>query len=503
MFQHGFIKFKKHRRYYPFSLNPEPVGSLVYPVETKWNETTGFYIFKQSQRFESTPDWLFKSYGKLWNYHLQYLEILLDDNLAYEIRKQWLQDLSLKLLEGTLPMEPYPASLRIIYSLQFLSKHPTTEPIILTALLTQISFLEDHLEKHLSGNHLLENYQSLVYAHLALRHSDKLLYFLECLIKELDAQILDDGAHYELCLSYHAGIFCRLSGIIQLLRNLGRHCSELVILEKKASKMYSWMNAITKGFRVFPLTNDSVEWPAENWKKVQNLANEMKLDQEELLLSESAYRWFDNGSFQLLMRIGPFRSVHQPGHQHADFLNICLYFDGKPILIDPGISTYEAGTERLKQKGSSMHNLVVAQLNENQSELWSSFRMGRRAKVNCSNDSSERLEAYVRWYQGHIHRRMLEKVPDGLQVVDSFEHAGGKDQMAIAIFHFDWAVGEIRQVGDQIQLAETGISLQFIGAQSICKESYLQHFGFNDSRKAERILVYFCGHLQTKMSWKP
>ncbi|MBK9109313.1 MAG: alginate lyase family protein [Saprospiraceae bacterium] len=498
-----FIKFKNYNKYDQFSLHPEFVSSLVYPMEAKYRENSGFIIFHRAQRFDGCPDWSFQGYGKLWNYHLQYLEVLMDDSLASDLRMQWLLNLSQQLIQGSLKQEPYPVSMRIIYSLQFLSKYPASDPIIKTAIQTQIAYLEDNLETHLSGNHLMENYLSLVFAHMALRHPTKLNYFVNNLIKELDSQILDDGAHYELCLSYHAAIFCRLSGIIQLLRNSEYDAQRLMILEGYAGKMYTWMNSITLGFNIFPLINDSVAWPLENWMAIRKLAMEMGLDHKNLHLSDSGYRWLHNEPYQLLMRTAPFLVQHQPGHQHADYLNICLYLGTEPILIDPGISTYEGNEERLKQRGTSNHNLIVENLEDNQSEIWSAFRMGRRAKVKCIESGPEKLYSKVRWYQGHVHHRRIEKVIDGLQIWDTFESTKLKDQKGIAIFHFDGAVGEIKVDSASIHLVEKAITFHFFGAESITKQTYLQNFGFNDSRKAERIMVYFCGQLQTKISRKP
>lgn len=451
------------------------------------------------KRFESMPDWNFRDYGKLWNYHLQYLEILSDETIESQLRMRWLADLSEKIGKGNLDLEPFPVSQRIIYSLQFLARHPSQDPVIHRALFKQIAFLEDNLELHLSGNHLLENYLSLVYAHLALKRSEKLKLYLKALVRELDAQILGDGAHYELCLGYHAAIFCRLSGIIPWLRKAHVDPESSAHLERKACAMFAWMKAMTMNFGIFPLINDTVRWPVDHWRAIRDLGREMQLDRHELPLSESGYRWLSKGSLHLLMRMGPFKAEHQPGHQHADYLSICLFQGAIPILVDPGISTYEAGPERLLQKSTFMHNLVVEQPGEDQSELWSSFRMGRRAKVDGHVDQGEKVSAQVTWYRGQIHKRTIACVADGFEMTDTFERANGKNHTAIALYHFDQTLGEISLSDNSIYLDKVNIRIHFSGVHSIAKEAYRQHYGFNDSVRAERILVYFCGQLKTQI----
>ncbi|WP_228410543.1 heparinase II/III domain-containing protein [Erysipelothrix piscisicarius] len=48
------------------------------------------------------------------------------------------------------------------------------------------------------------------------------------------------------------------------------------------------------------------------------------------------------------------------GHGHADNLHVSTYFQGKPVLFDPGRLTYrEYDPRRMHLKGMESHNTVI------------------------------------------------------------------------------------------------------------------------------------------------
>ncbi len=50
---------------------------------------------------------------------------------------------------------------------------------------------------------------------------------------------------------------------------------------------------------------------------------------------------------------------YQPGHAHADTFNFVLNIHNEPLIVDTGISTYEANETRLKERGTAAHNTVT------------------------------------------------------------------------------------------------------------------------------------------------
>src|SRR5690606_13481259 len=78
-----------------------------------------------------------------------------------------------------------------------------------------------------------------------------------------------------------------------------------------------------------------------------------------------------------LAAIGP---DYIPGHAHADTLSFELSLGTERILVNGGTSTYERGPLREAQRATRSHNTVEI-AGTNSSDVWASFRVGRRARV--------------------------------------------------------------------------------------------------------------------------
>src|SRR5690606_7259867 len=109
-----------------------------------------------------------------------------------------------------LPLEPYPASLRIMNVIRFLQEGNVREPKIIQWIFAEAQFLASRLEYHLLGNHLLENGFALLMAGHFF-HNERLIKKAgKLLTKELKEQVLEDGAHFELSPMYHQIILFRV-----------------------------------------------------------------------------------------------------------------------------------------------------------------------------------------------------------------------------------------------------------------------------------------------------
>ncbi len=117
-----------------------------------------------------------------------------------------------------------------------LSFTPRSLREISSALYAQYQILLDNLEYHLLANHLLEDGFSLLFGAFYFR--DKNLYHTAVRIieKELNEQILDDGAHFELSPMYHQIILDRLLDCINLVQNNQRFEGQETLLESNAGK---------------------------------------------------------------------------------------------------------------------------------------------------------------------------------------------------------------------------------------------------------------------------
>ena len=93
----------------------------------------------------------------------------------------------------------------------------------------------------------------------------------------------------------------------------------------------------------------------------------------------------------MFANVGSIGPSYQPGHAHADELNFELFFRGEPIIVDTGVSTYEKNDRRLLERCTNSHNCIV--LDSNSSDVWSGFRVGKRATVKIGLDDNQILMA--------------------------------------------------------------------------------------------------------------
>src|SRR5690606_27762914 len=105
-----------------------------------------------------------------------------------------------------------------------------------------------------------------------------------------------------------------------------------------------------------------------------------------------------------------------------------------------GTSTYEAGAERMRQRGTASHSTVIVD-EADSSEVWGGFRVARRARPRdvtwgTGPDGALWLRAahdgYLRLPGRVIHRREWCLTEHGLHVVDRL---GGAPRSAEARFH--------------------------------------------------------------------
>src|SRR5690606_38553999 len=91
------------------------------PVYPCWDGRGKFVFLNLTHHFEGQIDWNHQSYGKLWNYNLQYANYLLQTNRTDNEKELLITDLYRWLSDGRLPLEPYPVSLRTINMMRWFS----------------------------------------------------------------------------------------------------------------------------------------------------------------------------------------------------------------------------------------------------------------------------------------------------------------------------------------------------------------------------------------------
>jgi len=424
---------KKLKKHYPFFLE---ANSHKIHFENKINSFCSykdgtFTFLNLSKKFDDI-DWNFKEFGKLWTYNLNYFDYLNQKEIKKEDGLRLVYDFidNIKSIEDG--FESYPISLRIINWIKFLSRFEIKDKKIDNSLYAQSRILYDNLEYHLLGNHLLENGFALFFAGYYFDDKKLLNKAKEILKYELNEQILDDGGHFELSPMYHQIIFYRLLDTINLIKS-NETDDVLKFLEQKAALMNSWLKNITFSNGDIPLLNDSANKIAPTSKKLFEYFNNLKLKIQNLTLTSSGYRKITKNSYECIVDIGEIGAGYIPGHAHADTFNFVLYKNGKPFIVDTGISTYEENSDRYYERSTKAHNTVEVN-NTDSSEVWGSFRVANRAHIIDAKEEKDFISAKHDGYKkfGILHTRSWRFFEDRIIITDKLS----KKSKAVFRLHF-------------------------------------------------------------------
>jgi len=455
-----------------------------------------FRFLNLEHLFDEEIDWNYTGYGKLWAYHLNYFDFLNQPEMDFQTGKDLIDNFLDDLENRKEGMEPYPISLRTINWIKFLSIHQEYPQVIIDSLFAHYRVLSRKLEYHLLGNHLLENGFSLLFGAVFFRDEKLETLARKILLSELDEQILDDGGHFELSPMYHVILLQRaLDGYNLLLNNDHKLRDVEERLAESIRKMVNWLftNRFSNGD--LPMFNDSTHGQALKPDAILEYAGELGFKPEKVKLSDSGYRKFESGSFEMVADAGPVGPSYQPGHAHCDMLSFVLYHKGSPVIVDRGISTYEKNSRREEERGTTSHNTVMIN-SEEQSDVWGGFRVGRRAVPEILDEKETSLSATHSGYEhiGCKHSRSWSLKEDGIVIEDRAE---GDVDRAEAFLHFHPDV-KIEKIDDQTFRTENLI-FSFLNSDSAELENYEYCEGFNKRMGSMRLRVVFRHLLKTEI----
>ncbi|MDE6343023.1 MAG: heparinase II/III-family protein, partial [Muribaculaceae bacterium] len=141
-----------------------------------------------------------------------------------------------------------------------------------------------------------------------------------------------------------------------------------------------------------------------------------------------------------------------------------LIINGEPFIIDTGISTYEKNDRRQYERSTLAHNTVSID-SKNSSEVWSGFRVGRRAQVKILIDTENHWKAshngfgkqclHIREYiidtDFHIH----DKIPEGSKGISYIHFAASVSNVKVQKNNIITNLAIIEVEGaDKIELAD-------------------------------------------------
>lgn len=440
----------------------ELFSGAVAPRSQKWINCT---LYKEkitadlsatflgySKQLQLPADWNDESHSKLWVYNLHYFEDLLADNAQQkqafhlDLLDKWISQNPVGQGNG---WEPYPISLRIPNVLKAWQAGLPLTPKHFESLHAQASFLSNDLEKHLLGNHYFVNLKALLFAGVLFKNNRWLSIAIKGLLQEIPEQTLDDGANFELTPMYHALILVDMLDMYNLCQAYQEKVPKKLVnlLVTYIPKMLSFMELMSHNDGGVSFFNDSVDGIAPQKRRIIHYAEQLGFSFKSINLEkpqaidseESGYMVAVQSGNKLLFDAANVGPDYIPGHAHADTLSFELSIGCERVFVNSGTSQYGLGEKRLTERRTMSHNTVEVDQKDS-SQVWSGFRVAKRARVFKRNSSlvGEHviLEAahngFKKIFNGPLHHRKITLTGYSLQIVDSLE---GTFRKAVARFY--------------------------------------------------------------------
>ena len=443
-------------------------------------ERNEFHFLNQSLKFDGVILWNTKNASHLWRYHLHYFDYLESLTVLQAVggdgaERAWNQFRRLILcwVDGNRQIQgdgwhPYTVSLRLVNWLtaaelffERIENDPVFERRFVGSLAAQAFFLSENLELDVRGNHLLENLRALIWVGTGLdspKAQGWLSVALALLRKELVEQVLSDGGHFERCPGYHVVVLRRLMEIGHRLRN--STASMPIYLEDTVHRMLEFLKILRTPNGGVPLLKDTA---VDSHPPVDEVLTEGALLLKDrrffagaptclrtfLLFGKEGLCWFKSGGETVpsgsgnthflpesgyvcsqtkggdffIWDVGRPCPDYLPAHAHADLFTFDLWIGGRPWVVDSGVYEYTAGNWRDFFRATRAHSTL--ELNGvNQSDVYSSFRVGRRARVHGVACKRVRqgvwlAQGYHDGYEhlGALHRRVVLFRPGSYWIV--------------------------------------------------------------------------------------
>ena len=458
---------------------------------------------------------------RLWRYNLHYFDDLVaaDAEARSELHKRLIRRW---ITENPPPKgtgwEPYPCSLRIVNWIKWVLSGNDFVPDMHESLAVQVDWLSKNLEWHLLGNHLFVNAKALIFAGAFFEGDsaqDWLKTGLKIFERELPEQVLADGGHFERSPMYHAIALEDLFDLLSIVRRYPGSVERDVVLEWEAvaKRMLDWLQVMTHPDDEIALFNDSAMGIALPPTSLRRYGRQLGISGKSINtaltdLPESGYVRVQDDDAVLFCDVGPIGPDYLPGHAHADSLGFELSIFETRWFVDSGCSLYETSGERLRQRGTSAHNTIVVN-GQDSSEVWSSFRVARRARpVDVKVQSREDRVLVFAGHDGYrrlpgkiLHHREFDFSNHSLTICDTIS---GMPQSAVANFLLHPDV-QVRQADQGFLLEKNGQKVHFVsqrGDAMVVDTTWHPEFGL--SVPTQRISITLKDRrLVSTMRWSP
>ncbi len=430
---------------------------LLKPV--CWAPGEAFTFLNERRPQLASGQWEQVGASKLWLYNLHYFDYLLTEPMIesssvhaekvftdYQQRcttliDEWVaQNISVR---GT-GWESYPTSLRIVNWIKWHGESSGLSLAAQSSLAQQVQWLASRLEFHILANHLFANAKALVFAGLffdGARADAWLAKGVALVSRELQEQILEDGAHFELSPMYHATLLEDVCDLINYASVASGAVPETALSAWRAfaERMLRWQNDMLHPDGEIAFFNDAAFGIARTPAELADYAKRLGLNNDNTspavdscYLRASGFGVMSKGGFTVIAKVASVAPSYQPGHTHADSLSCEVSYGVDRVFVNAGTSIYSVGDLRHQQRSTAAHNTLELD-GENSSDVWGGFRVARRAntavKVWSNDEKATFLHACHDGYRNlpgrPNHTRQWRLNVGGLQVIDQVNSLKG------------------------------------------------------------------------------
>jgi len=355
-----------------------------------------FIFLNHKINFGDTINWHKDELNKgtrLWKLNLNYHEFLIDIAYYFERTKniKYVKYIEKTILDwfaqnplgtkgyGKDNWNSYAISLRLIswikiYQLTENYFSSNFKELFIKLLWIQSHFLKDNLEYDILGNHLIKNWKALQWSKCFFNTNefDKSIVSLE---KHVFTQFTKDKFHEEMSPMY-SGIVLEDLMEVYLINNES-------IEEDLIHSLFKNINFLCFEDN-YSFFNDSVNNNGVQLKSLTDFYLKLFPQKKEIFYEGNfnidGYIGFKNSTAQIIIDFAKVVEGNQPGHLHCDAMSFEFSRNGNKIFTNSGTYEYNYGKRRYYSRSTQSHNTLKYGTFD-QSEIWDSFRVARKAQT--------------------------------------------------------------------------------------------------------------------------
>jgi uncharacterized heparinase superfamily protein len=415
---------------------------------------------------EGARRWDVTTVGQLWSFELHYhaeLTRLLSGSgdelptaaaVGAAILGDWLDHAT---PSATLSWHPYCIATRARHWLNWLLVcgeriDPVLRRRVVASLGAQLGFLRRRIEYDLAANHLTRDLAALAAAGCLLEGADAAGWRrvgLRGLERSLALDVLADGVHVERSPMYHVEVLADALWVMRVASTIGVEVPQGV--RAGAHRLLTALEALARSDGAWHQFNDSAAAPPGALDAVRAYATPIGIHVSPTgvasaggwSLPAGGYFGFRcaESSLAVIVDAGPPGPRYQPGHAHCDTLSFECEAYGRLVITDAGVHGYDGDRFRHYSRSVRAHNTVQVDDDE-QHEIWATFRVGRFGRVSAASATGSAGEwsfaGTFRGYTGYTHSRRFSAraIPaPSLTIVDSVQARRGATARSRLLLH--------------------------------------------------------------------